>query len=80
MALILAEKAVTLRPSCSNANPHLGNILYYCGRNGDAADRMRQSMRLLPIHSHWFKLVFAASCKEIRRWKDATTAAKEANG
>ena len=78
LALKLAEEAVALRPSCSNANPHLGNILYYCGRPGDAADRMRQAMRLTPFHSPWFKVVLAASCKEIRQWDDAITAAKEA--
>jgi adenylate cyclase len=78
MALKVAEEAVALRPSCSNANPHLGNILYYCGRSADAADRMRQAMRLTPVHAPWFKVVLAASCKEIRRWEEATAAAREA--
>jgi tetratricopeptide (TPR) repeat protein len=77
-ALKMAEQAVALRPNCANANPLLGNILYYCGRPGDAADRMRQAMRLTPVHAPWFKVVLAASCKEIRRWDDATAAAKEA--
>ncbi|MBI2160510.1 MAG: hypothetical protein HYU25_09070 [Candidatus Rokubacteria bacterium] len=78
MALKLAEEAVALRPNCADANPHLGNILYYCGRPGDAADRMRLAMRLTPVHAPWFKVVLAASCKEIRRWGDATAVAKEA--
>jgi adenylate cyclase len=78
MALKLAEEAVAIRPNCANANPLLGDILYYCGRPGDAADRMRQAMRLTPVHAPWFKVVLAASCKEIRRWDDAVAAAKEA--
>ena len=77
-ALEMAEQAIALRPSCIDANPHLGNILYYCGRPGDAADRMRQAMRLTPIHASWFEVVLAAGCKEIRRWDEATAAAKEA--
>ena len=78
MALEMAEQAVALRPSCANANPLLGNILYYCGRPGDAADRMRQALRLTPVHGSWFEVVLAAGCKEIRRWDEATAAAKEA--
>jgi len=78
LALKVAEEAVALRPSCSNANPHLGNILYYCGRPTEAADRMRQSMRLMPMHAPWFKVVLAASCKEIGQWDESTAAAGEA--
>lgn len=77
-ALEMAEQAVALRPNCANANPLLGNILYYCGRPGDAADRMRQAMRLTPVHGSWFEVVLAAGCKEIRRWDDATAAARDA--
>jgi len=77
-ALEMAEQAVALRPNCANANPLLGNILYYCGRPGDAADRMRQAMRLTPVHGAWFNVVLAASYKEIRRWDEATATAKEA--
>ncbi len=76
-ALEAAEQAVALRPSCSNANPHLANILYYCGRPADAADRIRQAMRLTPIHAPWFNVVLAASCKELRRWDEAREAAKD---
>jgi DNA-binding SARP family transcriptional activator len=77
-ALELAQQAVALRPSCMDANPHLGNILYYCGRPGEAVDRMRQAMRLTPIHGSWFDVVLAAACKEIGQWDEATTAAKQA--
>jgi adenylate cyclase len=76
-ALEVAEQAVTLRPSCTNANGHLANILYYCGRPADAADRMRQAMRLTPVHPPWFKIVLASSCKEIRQWPDAVQMARE---
>lgn len=77
LALKVAEEAVALRPSCSNANAHLGNILYYCGKPAEAADRMRQAMRLIPVHAPWFKVVLAASCKEIRLWDEAATEAKQ---
>ncbi len=78
LALKVAKEAVALRPSCTNANPHLGNILYYCGRPAEAADRMRQSMRLAPTHAPWFKVVLAASCKETARWEEARVAAQAA--
>jgi adenylate cyclase len=77
-ALKTAQDAVGLRPSCSNANSHLANILYYCGQPADAADRMRQAMRVTPIHPPWFEVILAASCKETRQWQDAIAAAKEA--
>jgi len=74
-ALEVAEDSVALRPGCSTANAHLGNIYYYCGRPAEAADRVRQAMRLTPVHPTWFKVVLAASCKEIRRWSEASAAA-----
>jgi len=77
-ALEVAEDAVALRPACSTANGHLANIQYYCGRSADAADRMRQAMRLIPVHPPWFNVLLGASCKELRQWEDATAAAREA--
>lgn len=77
-ALKVAEDSVALRPGCSTANAHLGNIQYYCGRPADAADRMRQAMRLTPVHPSWFEVVLAASCKELRQWDEAAAAAREA--
>jgi len=78
LALKVAQQAVTLRPSCSNANPHLGNILYYCGKPAEAADRIRQAMRMMPVHAPWFNVLLAASCKELRQWGAAEAAAREA--
>jgi adenylate cyclase len=78
LALKVAQQAVTLRPSCSNANPHLGNILYYCGKPAEAADRIRQAMRMMPVHAPWFNVLLAASCKELRQWDAASAAAREA--
>lgn len=77
-ALDLAQQAVALRPGCSTANAHLGNILYYNGRAAEAADRLRQAMRLTPVHPPWFEDVLAASCKELREWEPASNAAAEA--
>jgi adenylate cyclase len=76
-ALEVAEQAVTLRPGCTNANAHLANILYYCGRPADAADRIRQVMRISPVHPPWFKVVLASSCKEIGQWDVAAQVARE---
>lgn len=76
-ALEVAEQAVTLRPACTNANAHLGNILYYCGRPADAADRIRQVMRISPVHPPWIKLVLASGCKESGQWDAAAQVARE---
>lgn len=76
-ALEVAEQAICLRPSCANSNAQFSNILYYCGRPAEAADRVRQAMRFSPIHPPFFKAVLAASCKELREWEQAGAAAKE---
>ena len=76
-ALEVAEQAVTLRPACTNANAHLGNILYYCGRPADAADRIRQVMRISPVHPPWIKLVLASGCKESGQWDAAAHVARD---
>lgn len=76
-ALEVAEQAVTLRPACTNANAHLGNILYYCGRPADAADRIRQVMRISPVHPPWIKLVLASGCKESGQWDAAAQVARD---
>jgi tetratricopeptide (TPR) repeat protein len=76
-ALAMAEQAVTLRPACMNANGHLGNILFYCGRPADAADRIRQVMRISPVHAPWVKLVLASSLKELRQMDEAVQVARE---
>lgn len=77
-AIEVAEDAVRRRPACTNANGNLANILYYCNRPADAADRMRQAMRFSPVHAPWFKVVLAASCKETRQWTDSVAAARQA--
>jgi Tfp pilus assembly protein PilF len=76
-ALEVAEQAVCLRPSCANSNAQFGNILYYCGRPADAADRVRQAMRFSPVHPPFFKAVLASSCKELHEWDDAAKLARE---
>lgn len=77
-ALELAEQAVAIRPSCTHANGHLANILYYCGRPADAADRLKQAMRVSPIHPPWYNALLAASYKEMRLWREAGAACQEA--
>lgn len=77
-ALEVAEQAVAIRPSCANSNGQLANILYYCGRPADAADRVRQAMRLSPVHPPWYNALLGASYKELRLWSEASAACQEA--
>jgi tetratricopeptide (TPR) repeat protein len=76
-ALEVAEQAVAIRPNCTNSNAQLANILYYCGRPADAADRVRQAMRLSPVHPPWYNGLLGTSCKELRLWNDASAACQE---
>jgi TolB-like protein len=76
-ALEVAEQAVCLRPSCANSNAQFGNILYYCGRPAEAADRVRQAIRFSPVHPPFFKAVLASSCKELQEWDEAAKLARE---
>jgi len=76
-ALEIATTAVALRPNCTNANAQLANVLHYCGRPADAADHIRQAIRLTPVHAAWFDDLLAASCKEVRQWAEAKAVATE---
>jgi adenylate cyclase len=77
-ALEVAEQAVSIRPSCANSNAQLGNILYYCGRPADAADRVKQALRWSPIHPHWYNVLLAASYKELHMRDEARAACQDA--
>ncbi|NIO40642.1 MAG: tetratricopeptide repeat protein [Burkholderiales bacterium] len=77
-ALELAQQSVSLRPQCANANGHLGNILYYYGKPGEAAERMKRAIRNTPVYAPWFVDVLAASYKEDGQLDNATAAAREA--
>ena len=77
-ALEVAEQAVAIRPNCTNSNGQLANILYYCGRPADAADRVRQVMRLSPVHPPWYNAMLGASYKELHLWSEASAACLEA--
>ena len=77
-AIEVAERAVAIRPNCTNSNGQLANILYYCGRPADAADRVKQAMRLSPVHPPWYNALLGASYKELRLWSDASAACQEA--
>jgi uncharacterized membrane-anchored protein len=76
-ALEVAEQAVKLRPCCANSNGQLANIYYYCGRPADAADRVRHAMRYSPTHPPFFKMVLAASLKDLGEWDEATRTAQD---
>lgn len=77
-ALAVAQQAVSLRPQCVNANGHLGNILYYYGKPGEAAEHVKRAIRNTPVYPPWFVDVLAASYKEDGLLDKATTAAREA--
>jgi adenylate cyclase len=77
-ALEVAEQAVSIRPSCANSNGQLANILYYCGRAADAADRVKQALRWSPVHPHWYDVLLAASYKELRLQDEARACCQDA--
>ena len=77
-ALEVAQQAVSIRPQCVNANGHLGNILYYCGKPAEAIEHVKRAIRNMPVYSPWFVDILAASYKEDGRLDNATAAAREA--
>jgi adenylate cyclase len=77
-ALKAAQRAVSLRPQCVNANGHLGNILYYYGKHREAAEHVKRAIRNTPVYPPWFVDVLAASYKEDGLLDQATAAAREA--
>lgn len=77
-AIEVAEQAVAIRPNCANSNGQLANILYYCGRPADAADRVKQAMRLSPVHPPWYNALLGASYKELHLWSEASAVCQEA--
>ncbi len=52
-ALAVAQQAVSIRPQCVNANGHLGNILYYCDRPGEAVEQMKRATRPCTHPGSW---------------------------
>jgi TolB-like protein/Flp pilus assembly protein TadD len=77
-ALEVAQQAVSIRPQCVNANGHLGNILYYYGKPGEAAEHVRRAIRNTPVYPPWFVDILAASYKEDGQLDKAAAAAREA--
>jgi tetratricopeptide (TPR) repeat protein len=77
-ALEVAQQAVHIRPQCIYANGHLGNVLYYYGKPGEAAERVKYAMRNTPVYSAWLVDILAASYKETGQLDNATAAAREA--
>ena len=77
-ALEVAQEAVCIRPQCIYANGHLGNILYYYGKPGEAAERVKCAIRNTPAYSPWLVDILAASYKETGQLDNATAAAREA--
>ncbi|MFQ5938332.1 MAG: tetratricopeptide repeat protein, partial [Acidiferrobacterales bacterium] len=77
-ALEVAQQAVSIRPQCVNANGHLANILYYYGKPGEAAERVKRAIRNTPVYPPWFVDILAASYKEDGQLDNATASAREA--
>jgi TolB-like protein/class 3 adenylate cyclase/Flp pilus assembly protein TadD len=77
-ALEVAQEAVCIRPQCIYANGHLGNVLYYYGKPGEAAERVKCAIRNTPVYSPWLVDILAASYKETGQLDNATAAAREA--
>ncbi len=79
-ALEVAQQAVSIRPQCVNANGHLGNILYYYGKPGEAVEHVKRAIRNTPVYPPWFVDILAASYKEDGQLENAMATAREALG
>ena len=53
-ALLTGREAVALRPNCTNANGFFGNVLHYCGEQGDAIEHVTWAIRYSPVYPPFF--------------------------
>lgn len=60
-SLKLGEQAVTIRPSCPNANGFYAHSLYYCGLLDKAIHHARLAIRFMPNYSPFYAAVLAGA-------------------
>ena len=60
-ALKLGESAITIRPSCANANGFYAHTLYYCGLLDKAVHHAKLAIRFSPAYPPLFAVVLAGA-------------------
>jgi DNA-binding winged helix-turn-helix (wHTH) protein/TolB-like protein len=60
-SLKLGEQAVTIRPSCPNANGFYAHSLYYCGLLDKAIHHARLAIRFMPNYPPFYAAVLAGA-------------------
>ena len=77
-ALEIGERAVTVRPSCANANGFYGHALYYCGVLDKAVHHTKLAIRASPAYPPLFGIVLAGTLHARGDHEGAVAVAKEA--
>ena len=77
-ALRIGQEAVQIRPLCANTNALFGNILIYCGRPGEAIERVKNAIRTAPVYAPWWVELLAIAYRDSGQYGRAISAAKEA--
>ena len=76
-ALAIARKAVAVRPSCTNANGFLANVLLHCGEISAAVTHARRAIRISPVYPPWFMEILSGAYRECGQNEFAVTTAQE---
>jgi len=77
-ALEAGRRALEIRPGCANANGFFGNVLHYCGEQGEAITHLRRGIRRQPVYPPFFAGVLAAAYFAAGQTESGGAVAKEA--
>jgi adenylate cyclase len=73
----IGEQAVSIRPSCANANGFYAHSLYYCGSLEKAIHHARMAIRFSPAYPPMFTAVLAGSLHANGEHETAIAVAKD---
>jgi class 3 adenylate cyclase/DNA-binding winged helix-turn-helix (wHTH) protein/TolB-like protein/tetratricopeptide (TPR) repeat protein len=73
----IGKEAVTIRPSCANANGFYAHCLYYCGSLDKAIHHARLAIRFSPAYPPMFAAVLAGALHANGEHETAIAVAKE---
>jgi DNA-binding SARP family transcriptional activator/TolB-like protein len=76
-ALAISEEAVRIRPLCAMTNALSGNVLLYCGKPGEAIERLKSAIRAAPIYASWWVEILATAYRDAGQNTLAIAAATE---
>ncbi len=76
-ALRLAEEAIAIRSQCATTNALYANSLLWCGRPGEALERVDFAIRAAPVYASWWVEILAAAYRDLGRHEMAEAAARE---